>query len=160
MLNCFFASARVGDLLSYTARVSDVTLTWSNVHFIQPGEKIVIFLAASKSSARNEGHSLLLIRNPEARFCRVTHLTRVRSFYPGPVFHYCSGKMLTPAAVNKLLAQMRKLAGVPPNSQYSCHSLRADITTLMTLNSDNFSQTELLAAGHWQSSAVHMVHSL
>ena len=47
LLICFYASARVGDLLSYTANeASDRTLTWSRVNFIHPGEKIVIFLAA------------------------------------------------------------------------------------------------------------------
>ena len=60
-----------------------------------------------------------------------------------------------PTAANKILHKTSKLAGVPDNSQYSCHSLHAAMPTLMALDPANFTHNELLAAGLWQSNAAH-----
>merc|ERR1711872_822201 len=65
------------------------------------------------------------------------------------------GKLFTPSALNKILKETSRLAGVPDDAQYSCHSLRAAIPTFLASNPSSFSYTELLAAGRWRSTAAH-----
>ena len=88
LLICYFASARVGNILSCTANeASNKTLLWSSVFFLQPWEKITIFLSAPKLSAGKKGHSLYLIKNPEACFVRLLislgsdHFTRAYALF-------------------------------------------------------------------------------
>ena len=81
LLVCFFSSAWVRDILSYIANeASAKTLTLKEVRIILPEEKIIILLSAPKSSIGNKGHPLVLVKNPVARLCPVTHLSRVKNF--------------------------------------------------------------------------------
>ena len=154
-LVCFYGCSRVGDPLSSTANMaSDKTLDWENVSSL-PNGKMLIYISSPKSSVGNKGHPHTLSTNPETRFCPIFHLSKVRSFYKNSVFHYFSGKFLTPTAVNKILHETSKLAGVPDNSQHSCHSLRAAMPTLMAQDPATFTHIELLTAGHWHSNAAH-----
>ena len=74
--------------------------------------------------------------NPKANLCPVRHLRKLRrvSRTQGLVFVYDSGKFLTPQTVNKILCQASIATGVPENSQFSGHSLRAGVPTAMALD--------------------------
>ena len=65
-----------------------------------------------------------------------------------------SGKFLTSQSANSILRRASASLGVPENSQFSCHSLRAEIPTMMALDLGRFSQTEIRAAGRWKSDAA------
>ena len=118
---------------------------------------MVIFLRSPKSSVGNKGQSVVLSKNPEANLCPVRHLLDLRqvSNVQGPVFVYDSGKFLTPQSANKILRQASISTGVPRNSQFSCHSLRAGLPTMMALDPGRFSQTEIRAAGRWRSDTAN-----
>ena len=109
-----------------------------------------------KSSVGNKGHSVVLSSNPEAELCPVRHLQNLKQVFDvkGPVFTYDSGKFLTPQSANLILRRASTSTGVPENSQFSCHSLRAGLPTLMALDPGRFSQTEIRAAGRWRSDAA------
>ena len=157
ILVCFYGCSRVGDLLSSTAnKTSPKTLTWDTVT-LTPDGKILIFITSPKSSVGNKGSTITLAPNPDLGCCPVFHLLKLRSFYKnsGPVFRYFSGKLFTPSAVNKILKETGKTAGIPANTQYSCHSLRAAVPTYIGLNPNSFTYNELLAAGRWRSTAAH-----
>ena len=156
-LVCFYGCSRVGDLLSSTAnKVSAKTITWETISLLPDG-KMVIYIPSPKTSIGNKGLPITLSRNSDLRLCPVHHMSKLRDFYKnsGPVFRYLSGKLFTPAALNKILKETSKVAGVPDNAQYSCHSLRAAVPTVIASNPDSFSYTELLAAGRWRSTAAH-----
>ena len=151
-LVCFYGSCRARDILSSRVNTAtDKVLWWSNVTFDHPGGRVVIFLRSPKSSVGNKGQSVVLSKNPEAKLCPVHHLLKLKqvSDIKGPVFVYDSGKFLTPQSVNFILRRASASSGVPENSQFSCHSLRAGLPTMMALNPGTFSQTEIRAAGHW-----------
>ena len=156
-LVCFYGSCRASDLLSYRARkATDKVLWWSDVQFDPSGGRVSIFLRSPKSSVGNKGHSVVLSTNPEASLCPVRHLQDLKqvSDIKGPVFIYDSGKYLTPQSANFILRRASTSSGVPENSQFSCHSLRAGLPTMMALDPGRFSQTEIRAAGSWRSDAV------
>jgi len=156
-LVCFFGCSRVGDLLSSTAnKTSAKTITWETISLLPDG-KMLIYIPSPKTSVGNKGLPITLSRNPDSRFCPVHHMSKLRTFYnnSGPVFRYLSGKLFTPSALNKILKETSRLAGVPGDAQYSCHSLRAAIPTYIASNPSSFSYNELLAAGRWRSTAAH-----
>ena len=156
-LVCFFGCSRVGDLLSSTAnKTSAKTITWETISLLPDG-KMLIYIPSPKTSVGNKGLPITLSRNPDPRLCPVHHMSKLRAFYnnSGPVFRYLSGKLFTPSALNKILKETSKLAGVPDDAQYSCHSLRAAVPTFIASNPASFSYTELLAAGRWRSTAAH-----
>ena len=156
-LVCFYGCSRVGDLLSNTAnKVSAKTITWETISLLPDG-KMIIYIPSPKTSVGNKGLPIVLSRNPDPRLCPVHHMSKLRVFYnnSGPVFRYLSGKLFTPSALNKILKETSKLAGVPDDAQYSCHSLRAAVPTFIASNPASFSYTELLAAGRWRSTAAH-----
>ena len=156
-LVCFFGCSRVGDLLSNTAnKVSAKTITWETISLLPDG-KMLIYIPSPKTSVGNKGLPITLTKNPDTRLCPVYHMSKLRAFYnnSGPVFRYLSGKLFTPSALNKILKETSKLAGVPDDAQYSCHSLRAAVPTFIASNPSSFSYTELLAAGRWRSTAAH-----
>ena len=150
-------SEKPGDLLLNRAcKATDKVLWWSDVHFDLSGGRVNIFLRSPKSSVGNKGHSVVLSSNPEADLCPVQHLQNLKqvSDIKGPVFTYDSGKFLTPQSANLILRRASTSTGVPENSQFSCHSLRAGLPTLMALDPGRFSQTEIRAAGRWRSDAA------
>ena len=156
-LVCFYGSCRAGDILSSRVNAAtDKVLWWSNVTFDHPGSRVVIFLRSPKSSVGNKGQSVVLSKNPEATLCPVRHLHDLKqvSDVKGPVFVYDSGKFLTPQSANSILRRASASSGVPENSQFSCHSLRAGIPTMMALDPGNFTQMEIRAAGRWKSDAA------
>ena len=157
ILVCFYSCSRVGDLLSSTTnKTSPKTITWDTISLLPDG-KILIYIPSPKSSVGNKGIPITLSTNPDTSCCPVHHMLKLRSFYKnsGPVFRYFSGKLFTPSAVNKILKETGRLAGIPANAQFSCHSLRAAIPTYIALNPSSFSYNELLAAGRWRSTAAH-----
>ena len=156
-LVCFYGCSRVGDLLSSTTnKVSAKTITWETISLLPDG-KMIIYIPSPKTSVGNKGLPISLSRNPDLRLCPVHHMSKLRDFYKnsGPVFRYLSGKLFTPSALNKILKETSRMAGVPDDAQYSCHSLRAAVPTVIASNPDSFSYTELLAAGRWRSTAAH-----
>ena len=153
----FYGSCRAGDILSTRVNsATDKVLLWADVTFDLPGGRVVIFLRSPKSSVGNKGHSIVLSKNPEAKMCPVRHLWDLKQVSPdtGPVFTYDSGKFLTPQSANSILRRASTSSGVPENSQFSCHSLRAGIPTMMALDPGKFTQTEIRAAGRWKSDAA------
>ena len=156
-LVCFYGCSRVGDLLSSTTnKVSAKTITWETISLLPDG-KMIIYIPSPKTSVGNKGLPISLSRNPDLRLCPVHHMSKLRDFYKnsGPVFRYLSGKLFTPSALNKILKETSRMAGVPDDAQYSCHSLRAAVPTVIAANPDFFSYSELLAAGRWRSTAAH-----
>ena len=115
-LICYFGSCRVGDLLLLRVNTAtDKVLLWSDIAFDQSGDRAVIYLRSPKTSVGNKGQSVILSKNPEAKFCPFCHLQNLRKWsnVQGPVFIYDSGKFLTPQTTNRILRQASILTGVP-----------------------------------------------
>ena len=150
----YFASARVGDLVSNRANhASSKTLCWADVSITGP--RATIFVRSPKVSVNNAGHSFFLLRNPDVNFCPVSFLAQLKeNAAPGPVFVLASGKLVTIPLVNKILKQTSLLADVPAGAAYSAHSFRAALPTAIALHQSAFSPAEVRAAGRWRSGAV------
>ena len=153
-LVAYYASARIGDLVSSHANIASCkALRWADVSLSDSGAEL--YLRQPKCSVGNKGHSLFLIQNPETKFCPVHFLAKLKSeSSEGPVYALASGKFVTIALVNKILKQTSQLAGLPDGIAYSAHSFRAAMPTAIAQNQSTFSAAEVRAAGRWRSDAA------
>ena len=154
LLTCFWGSIRCGDVLStHVNTMSPKTLTWDMVEF-EPS-LVRVRLLQPKASADGKGYVVPLLAKEEARFCPRTHLLHTRRHSKSAaVFSFASGKLLTIALVNSILAETSRKVGIPAYANYSGHSLRAAVPTAMGGQGALFSDNEMRAVGNWRSNAA------
>ena len=126
----FFSSARLGELLSYRAHAHDPSadLLWRDVLFHSP-TAVLIQLKSPKSAAPT-GKFLDLFTFSGYHCCPVLalkalwrlHLEAGLACLDAPVFRFRSGRNLTPAHLNELLAALLTDICSPGDNTITCHS--------------------------------------
>ena len=169
-LTAFFASARMGELLSPAEDSFDptATLTWSCVKYIQgEQDRFVIHIRLPKTGSK-EGEFLDILPFPDKRICPVEALKRQfriqRSVGLGrpqdPVFSFSPGKLLTPARFNSSLRVL--LADICDFERDSItgHSFRAGIPSAVARCPELMSSDDVKNWGRWSSSTYERYQRL
>jgi hypothetical protein len=152
----FFSSARLGEFLSNTEHIFDPssTLLWSDIMF---REDSVLLCVKNPKSGSVKGEFLDLFKFPGYNCCPVAAFKALRrkcniqGAPASPVFLFPSGKLLTPATLNKTLSMLLQDMCRPGENSVSCHSFRAGIPTALSLFPDLVSNDEIKGWGRWQS---------
>ena len=142
-------------ILDYNKRNSPIT--WNRIVEFNQGH-LLVYLANPKVTANKLGHVKDIFSFPDKLYCPVEALSQLfltqkrekRFSNSGQIFVLSDLKPLNMHMVNKLLHTLSQyITGV----NYSCHSLRAAIPTLMALKPSKFSVEEMEAVGPWASDA-------
>lgn len=152
----FFGSLRLGEILCKNENVynSNENLLWKDVIFREDGS-ILLRIKIAKNK-KVQGEFIDLFEFPDHRFCPVKILKKLKSLKSKidqsvPVFMFESGKLLTPTAYNKILPDLLFPYLGHSAKEYSGHSLRAGIPSILASNPDLASDCELKKWGRWQS---------
>ena len=155
----FFSSARLGELLLYRAHAHDpsANLLWRDVLFHSP-TSVLIQLKSPKSVAPT-GKFLDLFMFSGYHCCPVLALKALWRLHSeaglacldAPVFRFRSGRNLTPAHLNELLAALLTDICSPGVNTITCHSFRAGIPSILSLFPDLVSEDDIKGWGRWRS---------
>jgi hypothetical protein len=152
----FFSSARLGEFLSDTEHVFNPskTLLWGDIQF--KADSILLCIKSLKSG-HTKGEFLDLYRFTGFNVCPVAAFLALKAMIgekldpSKPVFTFPSGKLLTPALLNKTLATLLADICKPGENSISCHSFRAGIPSTFSLFPELVSTDEIKGWGCWQS---------
>jgi hypothetical protein len=155
----FFGTVRMGEILAYAEKsfspASD--LLWEDVRCSSPSF-LLIHLKNPKSGIPG-GEKVDLFEFPGYDCCPVQAIRNLRakqieagnSDESLPVFRFSSGKNLTCAIMNKILADLLPDFCSPGHDSVTCHSFRAGIPSTIALFPDLMSSDQIKGWGRWQS---------
>ena len=154
----FFSSCRMGELLAPHENSFDpkTTLLWKHVIFKE--NYATIFIPFSKTK-KFSGRLLEIFEYEDIAACcpynalcnleRMAKNSKILQLET-PVFTFESGKFLTTAKLNKILKDLMSDVG-QGKINYSCHSFRAAIPSLISSHPDKGFVSEILDWGEWET---------
>jgi hypothetical protein len=155
----FFGTVRMGEILASAEKsfspASD--LLWEDVR-CSSSYSLLIHLKNPKSGIPG-GEKVDLFKFPGYDCCPVQAIRNLRakqieagnSDESLPVFRFSSGKNLTCAIMNKILADLLPDFCSPGQDSVTCHSFRAGIPSTIALFPDLMSSDQIKGWGRWQS---------
>lgn len=161
----FFTSCRMGELLSPTESSYDdkTTLLWKHVTFMD--NYATIFVPFTKTRGL-QGHVLEIFEYEIDSCCPYWALKNLFEESKNqhnfnmemPVFKFNSGKLLTTKKLNEILKDLMSTLG--SESNYSCHSFRAAIPSLISSHPDKSFVSDILEWGEWSSPCYNLYTKL
>ena len=148
----------MGELLPPTENSFDpkTTLLWKHDKFWE--NYATVFIPFSKTK-KFKGHVLEIFQFDAVASCcplnamiNLEHMTKSSGLYDPetPVFSFQSGKFLTNTKLNEILKSLISDLG-EGRSNYTCHSFRAAIPSLISSHPDKSFVSELLDWGEWET---------
>jgi hypothetical protein len=160
----FFGTTRMGEILATTETSFSPSsdLIWSDVKCSSPNS-ILIHLKQPKSGIPG-GEMVDLFEFPGFDCCPVAALKNLRAkqLQAGisdenlPVFRFESGKNLTCALFNRIMASLLPDFCIPGRDTVTCHSFRAGIPSTLAMFPDLISSDQIKGWGRWQSDCYQL----
>jgi len=150
----FFGSFRIGELLASKENGYDLgsTLLWKNVRLKE--DHCLIHIESPKSNAK-EGEFVDLFPIPGEDCCPVSVLKTLSSLTKksdlSPVFSFTSVRPLTPPVFNQTLRDLLRPFLGQSADQFSSHSLRAAIPSVLATRPDLANDQDIKGWGRWDS---------
>lgn len=164
-LVAFWSASRMGELLSHDQSSIDYirTITWGKVNIISESQiTILIAIPKTTESHSKAGHVIDLFAFSDKRYCPLFNLDKLHDFSltknrgdnDDCAFLWESGHMLTMGNMNYYLDFLLAPYLKDVKCNYSCHSFRAGLPSLMANNPSIFSEEDIMQVGRWSSPAV------
>ena len=159
----FFSSCRMGELLSAAENSfdSNTTLLWKHVTFFN--DYVALFIPYTKCKGL-QGHVIEIYPFDIESCCPFSALTNLKNEAEkyknhspeNPVFMFPSGIFLTTKKLNEILKAL--ISSLGEGSNYSCHSFRAAIPSLISAHPDKNYVSDIMEWGEW-STPSHNVYT-
>jgi hypothetical protein len=157
----FFASLRVGEILSANTNSFDPTSTllWKHVKFLAD-DNILLYIPCSKTK-KYAGEFIDLFTLNNNLCCAVKALKKLQQLhiefkifdFNQPVFSFAKQNFLTTRKLNELLKSLLSSWYNPRTDLISCHSFRGAVINIMQKNMTTFKPEEYRLCGRWDSDA-------
>ena len=150
----FFGSFRIGELLASKESGYDLgtTLLWKNVRLKK--DHCLIHIELPKSNAK-EGEFVDLFAIPGEDCCPISALNGLLAWTKksvlSPVFSFPEERPLTPPVFNQTLRDLLLPLLGPSSAQFSSHSLRAAIPSVLATRPDLANDMDIKGWGRWDS---------
>jgi integrase len=157
----FFASLRVGEILSCNVSTFDPTSTllWKHIKFLND-DNILLYIPCSKTK-KYAGEFVDIFPVKNSFCCAVKALKKLQQLqielrifdFDQPVFSFAKYNFLTTRKLNDLLKKLLSPWYDPCKDVISCHSFRGAIINIMQKNMSDFKPEDYRLCGRWDSDA-------